>query len=250
LIFCLLHNIVKTSQIFFFNRDIPERTGINILAFLFLTLGIGFQGLEGFSPVGSPESSLIILAWILMLMGQCLYFRLKTSLVFLLLNPLCVLLILSGWRLGKLRLISHKPFSEHLHIFLSLVSFAFILLAALTAIMFFFQEMKLKRKIKLAAKLPSLGLLERIAFNFDVLALFFLSGAIISGVVDQHERLKTHGTASTGIPLVVYFSLLTWAFLGLTVFLKQKKGWGGRRFAQANICLLTISLLTLLGGFH
>jgi ABC-type uncharacterized transport system permease subunit len=143
------------------------------------------------------------------------------------------------YRFGAQTRVSTLPdWPIQLHAGLALLAYATLSLAALVAIMLWWQERALRRR-QLATALrafPPLTLLEALLFRliaggFALLTLALLSGAVfVENLFAQHLMHKT------------VLSLLAWATFGALLFGRMRYGWRGRRAIR-----LTLIAMALLG---
>lgn len=125
-----------------------------------------------------------------------------------------------------------------LHAGLALLAYATLSLAALVAVMLWWQERALRRRqlASLLRAFPPLTQLEALLFRligagFALLTLALLSGAVfVQNLFAQHLVHKT------------VLSLLAWTTFGALLFGRLRYGWRGRRAVR-----LTLTAMVLLG---
>lgn len=125
-----------------------------------------------------------------------------------------------------------------LHAGLALLAYATLSVAALLAIMLWFQERALRRRQvpPLLRAFPPLTLLEGLMFRLIAAGFALLTLALLSGAVFVENLFAQHLVHKTVL------SLLAWGVFGALLIGRLRHGWRGRRAVR-----LTLSAMALLG---
>ncbi len=129
------------------------------------------------------------------------------------------------------------------HIVFSLLGYAAVLFTAVAAVLYLFQEQRLKNK-KLGEgpgfRLPPLGVLDDLVSSSLGLGFVFLTiGTIIITVWASSE----FGMKWIGDPRIA-ISFITWGIYLVLIFFRTSAGWRGRKAALLAIAALFFSVVT------
>ncbi|MCX7042504.1 MAG: cytochrome c biogenesis protein CcsA [Gammaproteobacteria bacterium] len=131
-----------------------------------------------------------------------------------------------------------------LHAWLALMAYATLAIAALLALMLWFQERALRRRQLHGwlRALPPLVQLEELLFrslgaSFILLTLALLTGVMfVENLLDQHLWHKT------------VLSALSWIVLGVLLFGRWRFGWRGPRAVKLTLTSMALLLLAFFGS--
>ena len=125
-----------------------------------------------------------------------------------------------------------------LHAGLALLAYATLSVAALLAIMLWFQERAMRRRqvVHVLRAFPPLTLLETLMFRLIAVGFALLTLALLSGAVFVENLFAQHLVHKTVL------SLLAWGVFGALLIGRLRHGWRGRRAVR-----LTLSAMALLG---
>lgn len=165
----------------------------------------------------------------------------------LILGPIGLVVTLSTFALGRPAAPgTFAPSFIALHVFANLCGAALFLLASGAAVLYLFQERRLKQKRGvLQAKLPSLDSLDRAAHRFVLAGFPLLTVGLVTGTMGAPplETLTVEGG------LRAIFGWATWLLFG-GVLLLRRLGWRGRRVAYGTVagfaCVLIVLILYVL----
>lgn len=126
-----------------------------------------------------------------------------------------------------------------LHAGLALLAFAALSLAALLALMLWWQERALRRRHldRWLRMLPPLIQVETLMFHLIVAGFALLTLALLSGAVFIEDLLAQHLAHKTVL------SILAWGLFGVLLFGRLRYGWRGRRAVR--LVLVATALLGL-----
>jgi ABC-type uncharacterized transport system permease subunit len=119
------------------------------------------------------------------------------------------------------------------HVGLMLAAFASFTVAAAVALLYLFEERRLKRRDAhvLRLRLPSLEALDRLAARVALIGLALLSVGIVVGLT----RLE-----ASEIDLAMAVTMLLWALYAVTLVLRRETGLRGRRLAWSLVAGFTL----------
>jgi ABC-type uncharacterized transport system permease subunit len=129
------------------------------------------------------------------------------------------------------------------HILLVLAGYAALLLTAVAAVAYLIQERRLKSKqgSALLERLPPLATLDNMISGSLGLGFAFITLGVVFGIMWAYiESGTTRWIAEPRITL----SLVTWALLLVTMFLRASAGWRGRKAAVMALTVLSCSAAT------
>ena len=128
------------------------------------------------------------------------------------------------------------------HIVFALFGYAALVVTAVAAIAYLFQERELKRKRPQGFyyRLPALGTLDDLVARSLGAGFVFITGGIIAGSI---WGVLDSGTRWIADPRIV-ISFITWAFYLALVFFRVAAGWRGRKTAILSIAALLCSAAT------
>jgi ABC-type uncharacterized transport system permease subunit len=141
---------------------------------------------------------------------------------------------------------SNEPMGQvwlGVHILLVLAGYAALSLTAVAAFAYLIQERRLKRKqtSSLLERLPPLATLDNLIGKSLGLGFAFLSLGLVFGIM--WAVIYSPGTSWIGDARIA-LSLVTWALLLVTMFLRASAGWRGRKAAVMALAVLGCSALT------
>ncbi len=130
-----------------------------------------------------------------------------------------------------------------LHIPLLIFSYALLLAAAATAVLFILQERRIKRHKALAvsSRLPSLDSMEAFISRTILVSFPLLTLGILLG---SHWALLTRGRYWGWDPTET-FSFVTWIIYAIYLMLRWGRNWRGRRSTYLALAGFGIILITL-----
>lgn len=222
-------------------------TAWTILGTLTLIAAIGNQCLQKISVIGSFGGGLVVLALLLLLLGLLITWRLKTPLVPIMILPAAMLFTAAGVRLREPVHVDDTDLLLKAHVLITLLSYAFIALASISALLFLLQDLRLRRRLQSRVPLPSLEVISRLLRTFNGTAWTLMIIAIGSGAWLAQPR---DAGWSQDMSWTFYGMTGTWLALGLVVLASWKNWLVGRRLAQATFVIAGLALLSLLGGAH
>jgi len=129
-----------------------------------------------------------------------------------------------------------------LHVGLLSFAFAALTLSAALAVLYLWQERRLKahRPGALLGRAPSLLTLETLSARTIVVALPALTAGIVAGLV----RLRSEGG---GIDALMAVTLGTWVVYGAYLVLRYEAGWRGRRAAYLALAGFALVIVARVG---
>jgi ABC-type uncharacterized transport system permease subunit len=195
---------------------------------------------DGF-PWGSWAGSLNLFVW--MCVGTYLVWgcRAPFRLLGLAVMPLASLLLVLAWAAGGVGEARRSEFGDvflAFHVGLVLAAFAGFTIAAALALLYLWQEGRLKRRTPRVLRLraPSLETLDALTGRTIAFALPALTLGIGIGLA----RLESHGG---GFDATMAVTLLTWVVYVAFLVLRHEAGWRGRRTAY--LALTGFALMVL-----
>lgn len=240
----LLHGILTLVR----KRDSlfrPALAAFGFAALLHLVSIVEEGAISGNLPVNNFYESLSLCA--LLIAGSYLFahwrYRLESLGVFVF--PLVFVMTLMGTFGNPVNLETSPAVRSTwlaVHIVLVLLGYASLLLTAVAAVLYLFQERELKRKKprRLQDKLPALGDLDRLISKSMTFGFVFVTLGIIVGSTWAFVELGTRWIAEPKIAI----SVATWAIYLAMVFLRVNAGWRGRKAALLAIAALCCSAIT------
>lgn len=136
-----------------------------------------------------------------------------------------------GWRL-------------QLHAWLALLAYAALAVAALLAVMLWFQERALRRRQLHGwlLALPPLVQMETLLFRSLAASFVLLTLALVTGVVFVENLLAQHLWHKTVL------SVLSWIVLGVLLFGRWRHGWRGARALKLVLTSMALLLFAFFGS--
>lgn len=213
---------------------------------VFHLVSIVEQGLaDGRCPVNNFFESMSLCAWILSALFIWVYFKYKTESLSVFIFPLVFIMtmvaslskpweVINNPRVLNVWLISHIVFA--------LLGYAALVVTAVAAIAYLFQERELKHKKPhgFYYRLPALGTLDDLVSRSLGLGFVFVTAGCIAGSI---WAFLNSGTRWIGDPRIG-ISYLTWALYLALVFFRVAAGWRGRKTAILSIAALVFSAVT------
>jgi ABC-type uncharacterized transport system permease subunit len=200
---------------------------------------------DGF-PWGSWAGSLNLFVW--MCVGAYLVWgcRPPFRLLGLAVMPVASLLLVLAWAAGGIGEPQRSEFGDvflAFHVGLVLAAFAGFTIAAALAVLYLWQERRLKSRAPgvLRLRAPSLETLDSLAGRTIAVAL----PALTIGIGIGFARLESDGG---GLDVTMAVTLLTWVVYAAFLFLRHEAGWRGRRaayLALAGFALVVLVRLAL-----
>lgn len=131
-----------------------------------------------------------------------------------------------------------------LHAGLALLAYATLSVAALLAIMLWFQERALRRRQvpPLLRAFPPLTLLEALMFRLIAAGFALLTLALLSGAVFVENLFAQHLVHKT------ILSLLAWGVFGALLIGRLRYGWRGRRAVRLTLSAMALLALAFFGS--
>ncbi len=223
----------------------------SLLAFAVLTL-ITVQFLPSFfteNQLLMREVYLFCFAWCISLVALFFWYKLKNPLLFLLASPLLFLLVHTAMLTRKTEIMMTAPFQSSIlfvHVFSFFTSLAFLIIAAVAALLFLLQEraMKTKKQKSLLIKhCPSLESLDKVNY-FSTLIIFpFYSLGLVFGFVWASSAWGTVFSAD----IKEIFSLIIWLMLAFLFHARLVLGYRGKKPALLLLLICFLCLFSLFG---
>ena len=180
---------------------------------------------DGF-PWGTWAGALNLLSWLVVagyLVWGC---KPRYRLIGLLVMPFAAALLVLSWAGGGTAVDEHDGggWTLDAHVGLMLAAFASFTVAAAMAILYLYEERRLKHRDTrlLRLRLPSLEALDRLASRVALVGLVLLSGGIVVGLT----RLD-----SGDLDAAMTITALIWAVYAAALVLRRETGLQGRRLA-------------------
>jgi len=222
------------------------------LGSVFHLVSIIEQGLaEGRCPVNNFFETMSLCGWILSAAFLAVYYRYKTETLSVFIFPLVFVMTMTaslskpwtaidGPALRSVWLISHIIFV--------LLGYAALVVTAVAAIAYLFQEreLKLKRPHGFAYRLPALGTLDDLVARSLGIGFVFITGGLIAGSIWGFLNSGTDWIVDPRIGM----AFITWAFYLAMVFFRVAAGWRGRKTAILSIAALVCSAATWYAHSH
>jgi ABC-type uncharacterized transport system permease subunit len=216
------------------------------LGSVFHLVSIIEQGLaEGRCPVNNFFETMSLCGWILGAAFIAVYYRYKTESLSVFIFPLVFIMTMVA-SLSKPWTAVQNPqvLSAWLvsHIVFALLGYSALVVTAVAAIAYLFQERELKRKRPhgFYYRLPALGTLDDLVARSMGTGFVFVTGGVIAGSIWAFLK---HGAAWLGDARIA-ISFLTWAFYLALVFFRVAAGWRGRKTAILSIAALVCFAVT------
>jgi ABC-type uncharacterized transport system permease subunit len=139
--------------------------------------------------------------------------------------------------------LAHSSATLQVHILLSLAAYCLLLMAAIQAILLFFQNRELKHRSERriwVTLLPSLQSMEELLFDMLLLGFTLLTIALLLGGVAVDNLLAQHLVHKT------VFSVLSWLVFAVLLLGHWRLGWRGQRavrFTLAGFGLLALGFV-------
>ena len=220
--------------------------GAFALGSVFHVVSIIEQGLaDGRCPVNNFFETMSLCSWILSAAFIVVYYRYKTESLSVFIFPLVFVMTMVAslskpWTaldspaLRSTWLISHVVFA--------LLGYAALVVSAVAAIAYLFQERELKRKRPhgFYYRLPALGTLDDLVARSLGAGFVFITGGIVAGSIWGVLDSGTRWIADPRIGI----AFITWAFYLAMVFFRVAAGWRGRKTAILSIAALVCSAAT------
>lgn len=152
--------------------------------------------------------------------------------------------------------LAHSSTALQAHILLSLAAYCLLLMAAIQAILLFFQNRELKHRSERriwVTLLPSLQSMEELLFDMLLIGFSLLTVALLLGGFAVDNLLAQHLLHKT------FFSVLSWLVFAVLLLGHWRLGWRGQRavrFTLAGFSLLALGfvgsklVLELFLGYH
>ncbi|WKE66468.1 cytochrome c biogenesis protein CcsA [Gallaecimonas kandeliae] len=213
----------------------------------------------GFAAAGAHLASLMVLvmtgdgenlgvlnvasmsAWVVVMLMTTAAMRLPVLQLMPIVHGFAALVVLVAWQV-PVKWVLHLNAEPEvvIHITLSLIAYAVMVIAAIYALELAFinRQLKHRRLSALPAFLPPLMTVERQLFQLMLVGLIVLSLALASGFVfvdGMFARAQIHKTV---------FSLLAWLVYALALYAHYRHGWRGRGAVWASLggaVLLTLA---------
>lgn len=222
------------------------------LGSVFHLVSIIEQGLiEGRCPVNNFFETMSLCAWILSAAFIVVYYRYKTETLSVFIFPLVFVMTMVA-SLSRPWTAMNSPAVRSAwlisHIVFALLGYAALVVTAVAAIAYLFQERELKRKRPhgFYYRLPALGTLDDLVARSLSAGFVFITGGIIAGSIWAVFDSGAHWIADPRIGI----AFLTWGFYLALVFLRVAAGWRGRKTAILSIAALLCSAATWYAHSH
>ncbi len=213
---------------------------LHMVALVERTVALGHLPLDNFF------ESMSACAFLIALLFLFVYWRYQFSGLTVVLFPLVFLMALVGatevpvapWTNSRVR-----DAWLVIHVLLVLIGYAALLLAAVGSVFYLLEERRLKSKKRwkgLFGKLPPLDTLDRIITQAMGFAFAFITLSVVAG---STWAFIESGTKWIGDSKVA-FSIVTWGFYLVMIFLRTNAGWRGRKAAVLVLTVVCCSALT------
>ncbi len=194
---------------------------------------------EGF-PWGTWAGALNLLSWLVVSVYLAWGSNPRYRLLGLGVMPVAAALLTLAWAGGGtgVHASDGADWALDAHVGLMLAAFASFTLAAVVALLYLFEERRLKRRDArvLRLRLPSLEALDRLAARVALVGLGLLSAGILVGLT----RLDTGD-----VDLAMTITLLVWALYAAALLLRREIGLQGRRLAWSLVAGLSLVVVVL-----
>lgn len=180
-------------------------------------------------------------SWVVVMFMNTAAMRLPVLQLLPLVHGFAALVVLTAWLVPVKWMLHLRTEPEVVvHITLSLIAYAVLVVAALYALelAFISRQLKHRRLSTLPAFLPPLMTVERQLFQLMLVGLIVLSLALLSGFVfleDMFAKKQMHKTT---------LSLVAWCVYATAVFAHYRHGWRGKGAVWASLvgaALLTVA---------
>ena len=194
---------------------------------------------EGF-PWGTWAGALNLLAWLVVTLYLAWGSNPRYRLLGLGVMPVAAALLTLAWAGGGTGVDTAvgAGWALDAHVGLMLAAFASFTVAAVVALLYLFEERRLKRRDArvLRLRLPSLEALDRLAARVALVGLGLLSAGIVVGLtrLDAGE-----------VDLAMTITLVVWALYAGALLLRREVGLQGRRLAWSLVAGLSLVVLVL-----
>jgi len=222
------------------------------LGSVFHLVSIIEQGLiEGHCPVSNFFETMSLCGWILSAAFIAVYYRYKTESLSVFIFPLVFVMTMVA-SLSKPWTSLNSPALRSAwlvsHVVFALLGYAALVVTAVAALAYLFQERELKRKRPhgFYYRLPALGTLDDLVARSLGTGFVFITGCIIAGSI---WGLLDSGTRWISDPRIE-IAFVTWAFYLALVFFRVAAGWRGRKTAILSIVALICSAATWYAHSH
>ncbi len=197
-------------------------------------------------PVTDIYQRLSLCAFLITVSFLFVYWKYKTASLSVFIFPLVFVLALTAALGNNDSILTSAALKSSwliAHIVFSLLGYAAVLFTAVAAVLYLFQEQRLKNK-KLGEgpgfRLPPLGVLDDLVSSSLGLGFVFLTiGTIIITVWASSE----FGMKWIGDPRIA-ISFITWGIYLVLIFFRTSAGWRGRKAALLAIAALFFSVVT------
>lgn len=215
--------------------------GVVVHLVAIVQVGVG----TGSLPVNNVNESMSLCGFLIAIGYMLVYWRYQFAslsicvfpLVFLMTQVGSMELPVGGWpdiRVRKAWLL--------LHVFLVLLGYAGLALAAIASLFYLIRERQLKKKTtsRLFDRLPPLGTLDNLITGSMGFGFVFVTLGVIAG---SAWAFIEYGTRWLGQPTIA-ISLFTWLMYLAMIFLRTTAGWRGRKAALVVLTVVGFSALT------
>ncbi len=250
-----------TYLIFFFTQKAAFRTVARALflgAFSLHTLTFIARYVEGgYTPITTSHETFSFFAWALACsyLSFCYRYQVKNLGVFVSL-PALALMVMAAISPRNLATLAPALQSGWLpvHASLSILAYAFFVLAGVGGVMYLLQERTIKRKHfgLFYSRLPSLETLDRLNQHCLSIGFTLLTLGMITGSLWAKQALGAYWHWD---PKETW-TLITWLLYAALIHQRFTQGWRGRQAAILSIVALLVALFTFWGvslfftGYH
>jgi ABC-type uncharacterized transport system permease subunit len=167
--------------------------------------------------------------------------RFRVDALGLLISPIDLTLVIGTYLLGKPPPGPRfSPVFVAVHILANTLGVALVLLAALAALLYLFQEKRIKQKRHAITNLPPLDTLDRAEHKFLAAGFLLLTLGVLSGTYWAH-RFELGGAEELTRAFLGY---LMWILIG-AVLLLRSVGWRGRRSAYGTLVGVVLATVVM-----
>lgn len=131
-----------------------------------------------------------------------------------------------------------------LHVTANVLGIGLFLLAGVSGAFYVIEERRLKNKqLGLAARMPPLAALDRVAHRLLLAGFPLLTFGIVTGSLFMNRLSELHGGAELARSLLGYAS---WLLLAVVLVLRRLGSWNGRRAAYGTLAGVSCLLLVMM----
>ena len=208
--------------------------GLLLYQYLFVETGLDLGFFNTFS----------LLSWLvtLFVIISSLYRPLENLLIILL--PFAALTLYLKIIFPEHRILNETlTLGMRIHILLSISAYSLLMISALQALLFAFQEKLIatKQVNRIINILPPLQVMEQLLIQFIIVGFFMLSLSLASGMMFIEDLFAQHLIHKTVL------SILAWLIYGILLCGRWLAGWRGKRITRWALCGFIMLLMAYIG---